>query len=86
MLCYNPGQKDSDAVSSWLTITYHGYFYLQNDCIPSPWYNVAVSNDVNKVIVMPRVFTNTNQGRGDGFSEDILEIVQHSLYLMCLSE
>jgi hypothetical protein len=24
--------------------------------------------------------------RGDGFSEDILQIVQHSLYLMCLSE
>ena len=26
------------------------------------------------------------QGRGDGFLEDILEIVQHSLYLMCSSK
>ena len=50
-----------------------------------PWYNVAVSN-VNKLTVMFRVFTNIVPGRGDGFSEDILQIVQHSLYLMCSSE
>ena len=50
-----------------------------------PWYSVAVSN-VNKLTVMFRVFTNIVPGRGDGFSEDILQIVQHSLYLMCSSE
>jgi hypothetical protein len=61
-------------------------FHLQNGCIPSPpppRYNVAVSN-VKKVMVMPRVFTNIVPGEGDGFLEDILEIVQHSLYLMSM--
>ena len=79
-------KNHSDAVSPWLTIAYHGCFHLQNGCIPSPlWYNVAVSN-VNKVTVMPRGFANIVPGGGGGFSEVILEIAQHSLYLMCLSE
>jgi hypothetical protein len=49
---------------------------------PLRWYNVAISN-VDKVIIMPRVFTNIVPGEGGWiFGGYFRDIVQHSLYLI----